>query len=246
MNPARVFQDYPHIWKFPKILVPNNHGFPNKIIVLGCFGGYQHLRKHRYPNTLLVVFFNPLEPNFHIWIARTPPRRVQIKRSSPKHRVCSEQRKYLYLAILCDLFGMVKWPFQMLLVTSNDRGWKGHSLNHLASGFFSQKCSPWRISTLPPGSKFLWSFITSAQMNEGIHQEKHPMPRVQGGALLGGQCLPVDVSGYEPWLVSPLRIGLFYDPFPNGRTSWLVLFRVTNHVSKSWNPSSQYEKKMES
>ena len=31
----------------------------------------------------------------------------------------------------CDLFGMVKWPLQRLLVTSNDRGQNGHGLNHL-------------------------------------------------------------------------------------------------------------------
>ena len=37
-----------------------------------------------------------------------------------------------YLAILCALFGMAKWPFQRLLVTSNVWGSKGHlTLNHL-------------------------------------------------------------------------------------------------------------------
>ena len=36
------------------------------------------------------------------------------------------------LAILCDLFGMViRDLLERLLVTSNDRGSKGHGLNHL-------------------------------------------------------------------------------------------------------------------
>ena len=39
------------IWGFPKmvVLVPNNHWvFLVKMIILGCFGGIYHLRKHPY------------------------------------------------------------------------------------------------------------------------------------------------------------------------------------------------------
>ena len=41
------------------------------------------------------------------------------------------------LAILDDPFAMVKWsdPFKWFFVTSNDRGWKGHDLNHLVYVF---------------------------------------------------------------------------------------------------------------
>ena len=39
------------------------------------------------------------------------------------------------LAILCDLFGMVKWPFSMVKWPPT-RGWKGHELNHLGKTLF--------------------------------------------------------------------------------------------------------------
>ena len=38
------------IWGFPKMVVPNNHGFPTKNDHVGVFWGYHHLRKHPYPN----------------------------------------------------------------------------------------------------------------------------------------------------------------------------------------------------
>ena len=38
---------------------------------------------------------------------------------------CNQQTKYDSLAIICDLFGMVKWPLQMVKWPPN-RGWKGH------------------------------------------------------------------------------------------------------------------------
>ena len=38
------------------------------------------------------------------------------------------------LVIQSDLSGMVKWPFQWRIATSNDRGSKGHGLNHLDFG----------------------------------------------------------------------------------------------------------------
>ena len=37
-----------HIWGFPKMVVPNNQGFPTKNDHFGVFGGYHHLRKHPY------------------------------------------------------------------------------------------------------------------------------------------------------------------------------------------------------
>ena len=40
--------------------------------------------------------------------------------------------KHFYLAILCDLFGMVKWPFSMVKWPPT-RVWKGRSLNHLVN-----------------------------------------------------------------------------------------------------------------
>ena len=44
MGCLRIFT---HISVFPKIRVPNNHGvFLLKMIILGCLGGYRHLRKH--------------------------------------------------------------------------------------------------------------------------------------------------------------------------------------------------------
>ena len=36
------------IWGFPKMVVPNNHGFPTKNGHFGVFWGYHHLRKHPY------------------------------------------------------------------------------------------------------------------------------------------------------------------------------------------------------
>ena len=33
-------------WGFPKMVVPNNHGFPTKNDHFGVFWGYHHLRKH--------------------------------------------------------------------------------------------------------------------------------------------------------------------------------------------------------
>ena len=42
-----------------------------------------------------------------------------------------------FLAILCDLFGMAKWPLQMVKWPPN-RGWKGHELNHLVCYFSFQ------------------------------------------------------------------------------------------------------------
>ena len=36
------------IWMFPKIVVPNNQGFPTKNDHCGIFFGYHHLRKHPY------------------------------------------------------------------------------------------------------------------------------------------------------------------------------------------------------
>ena len=43
---------------------------------------------------------------------------------------------YIYLAILCDLFGMVKWPFQRL--SDLQLGDKKVTLNHLVHVFFFQ------------------------------------------------------------------------------------------------------------
>ena len=42
-----------HIWGFPKMVVPNNHGFSyySKNDHFGAFGGYQHLRKRPYTST---------------------------------------------------------------------------------------------------------------------------------------------------------------------------------------------------
>ena len=37
-----------HIWGFPKMVVPNNQGFPTKNDHFGAFWGYHHLRKHPY------------------------------------------------------------------------------------------------------------------------------------------------------------------------------------------------------
>ena len=40
---------FPHIWWFPEMVVPNNHRvFLLKMIILGCFWGYHHLRKHPF------------------------------------------------------------------------------------------------------------------------------------------------------------------------------------------------------
>ena len=36
------------IWGFPKMVVPNNHGFPTRNDHVGVFWGYHHLRKHPY------------------------------------------------------------------------------------------------------------------------------------------------------------------------------------------------------
>ena len=36
------------IWGFPKMVVPNNHGFPTKNDHFGALWGYHHLRKHSY------------------------------------------------------------------------------------------------------------------------------------------------------------------------------------------------------
>ena len=47
-----------------------------------------------------------------------------------------KQQINISLVIQNDLFGMVKWPFQRLLVTSNVWGWKGHGLNHLVHIIF--------------------------------------------------------------------------------------------------------------
>ena len=51
-------------------------------------------------------------------------------------KVRGEHKKYLkppvYLAILCDLFGMVKWPFEMVKSDLQRSGIKkSHGLNHL-------------------------------------------------------------------------------------------------------------------
>ena len=43
----------------------------------------------------------------------------------------------MLLAILCALFGMVMWPFQMVKWPPTIRGWKGHGLNHLAGIIFT-------------------------------------------------------------------------------------------------------------
>ena len=39
---------YIYIWMFPKIVVPNNHGFPTKRDHFWVFWGYHHLRTHPY------------------------------------------------------------------------------------------------------------------------------------------------------------------------------------------------------
>ena len=39
-------QSYNPKWGFPKMVVPNNHGFSHKNDNFGVFGGYHHLRKH--------------------------------------------------------------------------------------------------------------------------------------------------------------------------------------------------------
>ena len=42
-------------WGVPKMVVPNNHGVSLlKLIILGCFGGTHHLRKH--PNGCSIFF----------------------------------------------------------------------------------------------------------------------------------------------------------------------------------------------
>ena len=63
-----------------------------------------------------------------------------------------KKEKCTPLASLCALFGMVKtWPFQRLLVTSNDRGSKGHGLNHLAPVFCDKS---WGHSGYLGGDRF--------------------------------------------------------------------------------------------
>ena len=37
---------YIYIWGFPKMVLPNNHGFPTKNDHFGVLLGYHHLRKH--------------------------------------------------------------------------------------------------------------------------------------------------------------------------------------------------------
>ena len=39
---------YIYIWWFPKVVVPNNHGFSYKSDHFGVFWGYHHLSKHPY------------------------------------------------------------------------------------------------------------------------------------------------------------------------------------------------------
>ena len=59
-----------YIWVFPKMVVPNNHGFPTKN------GGYHHLRKHPYCVLCNYVHYNVLCTVR--WFSR--PKRSQKKR----------------------------------------------------------------------------------------------------------------------------------------------------------------------
>ena len=50
------------IWGFPKMVVPNNHGFPTKNDHFGVFWGYHHLRKHPFVyRTLQFPVLGPLQ-----------------------------------------------------------------------------------------------------------------------------------------------------------------------------------------
>ena len=49
---------YIYIWGFPKMVVPNNHGFPTKNDHFGVFWGYHHLRK--YPYIYIYVYLRML------------------------------------------------------------------------------------------------------------------------------------------------------------------------------------------
>ena len=60
-------QEHRSIWGFPKMVVPNNHGFPTKNDHFEVLWGYHHLRKHPYRSShwvqvcilyLLDVFFH--------------------------------------------------------------------------------------------------------------------------------------------------------------------------------------------
>ena len=78
-----------YIWMFPKMVVPNNHGFPTKMIILGCFGGTTI-----YGNTHIVFVYmssltgkiasptfwqNPNSNGEFGW-----PKKCQIRRNCPK------------------------------------------------------------------------------------------------------------------------------------------------------------------
>ena len=60
---------FSEIWVVPKMVAPNNHGvFLLKMIILGVFWGYHHLRKPRY--ALLVT--NISHPKRLFWVDDVP------------------------------------------------------------------------------------------------------------------------------------------------------------------------------
>ena len=65
-------------------------------------------------------------PSLKLPVSPNPTKMTESR--FPTNHHCS---RAIYLAILCDLFGMVKWPFKWVQRWPRNRGSKGHGLNHL-------------------------------------------------------------------------------------------------------------------
>ena len=94
------------IWVFPKIVVPQNGWFIMENSINMDDLGYHYFRKHPY-------------------IPGDSPASLEVTVSTFESFTFSHLKRVTavtitrYLAILCDLFWMVRWPFQWLFVTSN-------------------------------------------------------------------------------------------------------------------------------
>ena len=130
-----------------------------------------------------------------------------------------------------DLFGMVKtWPFQRLMVTSNDLGSKGHELNHFVF-FIFRRFLPfsiifwcvfivWETGGGAVDKSFQRELLTGFPMDEAPNETSRTWVHVEDSAE--------QPLNYQPWMVASI-----YWPNESEKLGY-VLFESTLHPGCQW------------